>query len=365
MARRPRVAFIDEAVHGHSTLMRIIAAAMPQDAPITPVFYRVPEPRGIERLAVARIPWLGDADMQPLRWRSRYSWRANRAIRAAAAEAVFVNSQSCAFLLPGSDAPPSVVSVDGTHHQLAPMEYWRERNLASPVMERLNERLERRAYEAAHTVLAWTEWAAGSLRNDYGIDPDRIVTMHVGVHAEKYAGIRRTDLVQATPLRLLFIGNQVDRKGLGVVAQALERLSFPAHLDVVTNDDVQGSSAMTIHRGLASGSPRFLELLSASDAFVFPTRADTVSWVVLEAMAAGLPVVTTRTGAIPELLGETGILVDRDPDSVAAAIDKLHADPEMGLRLGKLARERVKERYDASVQVPKLADLLSRAASGS
>ena len=70
---------------------------------------------------------------------------------------------------------------------------------------------------------------------------------------------------------------------------------------------------------------------------------------VLEAMAAGLPVVASRVGGVPEQVvdGETGILVDPgDPKPLAAALKRLTGDPALRRRLGAAGRARAEERFD-------------------
>jgi glycosyltransferase involved in cell wall biosynthesis len=361
----PSVLFIDEAVHGHSTLMDTIRRVTDGPSPIRPTFVRVPAPAGPTRWLVAQVPALGDLDLQPVRWRLRYSWRAARQARAADPDVVFVNTQSCALVGPRlRGARPWVVSVDITHRQFARHEVWRPRTRFSPVMERLNERLERGAYDAAHRIIAWTEWTAASLREDYGVPAERIETLHCGLDARRYALLPRPRDQPGGPLRLLFVGNQVTLKGLDVLLAAMDRCDHATELDVVTFDDIPGGPRHRVHRGIWQGTAAFDALLAGADVFVFPTRGDAVPWVVLETMAAGLPVVSTRVGAIPEMVGDAGLIVERDAASVAQAIDSLAADPDRRAELGRRARARVAERYDAQKQVPRLFALLEDAARG-
>jgi len=85
-------------------------------------------------------------------------------------------------------------------------------------------------------------------------------------------------------------------------------------------------------------------LCDAGGVFVNSSLVDNQPVSILEAFAAGLPVVTTPTGAIAEMVrhGETGLLVPpRDPQAMACAVSRLLAEPEAGRRLARRARQEV------------------------
>jgi glycosyltransferase involved in cell wall biosynthesis len=108
--------------------------------------------------------------------------------------------------------------------------------------------------------------------------------------------------------------------------------------------------------------------MAAADILVAPSVVapggdrDGIPNVVLEAMAAGLPVVAATTSGLPEAVedGVTGLLVPAsDPESLAAALDRLLADPAMRRRLGEAGRRRVQERYDLGTNVARLRSLFA------
>jgi glycosyltransferase involved in cell wall biosynthesis len=175
--------------------------------------------------------------------------------------------------------------------------------------------------------------------------------------------------------RLLFVGMLSARKGVDDLLAALATLdSLDWTLDVVGGEEFAGERARAESNarrlGLAERvrfrGPLFaadkLARLHAADVFVLPSRSESFGIANLEAMAAGLAVVSTETGAIPEYIesGVHGLLVP--PGDVAALAAALHAvgtDPALRLRLGAAARRRAGD-YDWSRVASQVAAVYDR-----
>ena len=115
----------------------------------------------------------------------------------------------------------------------------------------------------------------------------------------------------------------------------------------------------------ALDAERFVRL-RAADVFVLPTRADSFPLSILEAMAAGLPVVASSVGAIPWLLddGACGALVPvGDAEALAASLVHLARHPEQRAALGQAARARQRALFDSAHAAARL-DTILRAAAG-
>ncbi len=90
------------------------------------------------------------------------------------------------------------------------------------------------------------------------------------------------------------------------------------------------------------------DLLNAMDIFVLPSYSEGVSLALLEAMAAGRPVVATAVGGLPEVVtdGDNGLLIPpRDANALAEALARLLSDPAWAQQLGANARAHVREHY--------------------
>jgi len=96
------------------------------------------------------------------------------------------------------------------------------------------------------------------------------------------------------------------------------------------------------------------DVLSALDVFVLSSATEGLAVTLLEAMAAGLPVVATRVGGNPEVVvdGDTGRLVPpRDPIALAAAIGEMLSDRARATRMGERGAERARGRFGIDAMV--------------
>jgi glycosyltransferase involved in cell wall biosynthesis len=113
--------------------------------------------------------------------------------------------------------------------------------------------------------------------------------------------------------------------------------------------------------------------LAHTNIFVLPCVRDTeggmdnLPTVIMEAMAAGSPVISTRLGGIPEMVedGETGELVpERDPTSLALALERLLDDPERARRFGDRGRQMAREKFSIEESVRQLRELFATGIPG-
>ncbi len=366
MSGKLRLLVIDEGVLGHRTLKRQLEETLTGRPEVEATFVTVPAPGRLGRLALRRVKALGDADLLGLRWRLRWSWRTRKLLKrhAATTDVALIATQASALLIKRPmRRTPCVLSVDATVGQFTALEYQGPRDRFSGLQLRLLARLERRAIAGAAAVMAWTEWNAEALRAEYPRSKTPVWTVHPGIDVGWWAAAARERRPHAEgPARVLFVGNDVGRKGLAALREAVSRLGGAVVLDVVTGDPVEGDELVRVHHGVSAGTEELRGFYRDADVFALPTRADAVPWAVLEAMAAGLPVLASDVGSISELVGEAGELVPPgDAEAIAAALRRL-ADPQLRERLGARAAERARERYDGAAQASRLLALLGEVA---
>jgi len=156
-------------------------------------------------------------------------------------------------------------------------------------------------------------------------------------------------------VKAFFLANHTPNKGLPVLLDAFQRLEVPFSLvvggerrDFVDYDRwASDEPGRRITFTGALSDAQVDALFTWADLFVFPTLADTLPLVVLEAMAHGTPVVASEVGGIPfELQGDCGVLVaPGDADALAAAVTELARDPERRAGMARRARERVSDTF--------------------
>lgn len=264
---------------------------------------------------------------------------------------------------------PSVISLDATPLQYDSLgKFYGHTPSSDSHIEALKKRLNVRALTAARHLVTWSNWTKSSLVADYGMPAEKITVIPPGIDTAQWSfprNIARTD----ARLHLLFVGGDFTRKGGDVLLKAFRSLPafVNAELHLVTNahEVEEGEPHIHVYRNVAPNSEKLLNLFRQADIFVFPTRADCLPLAIMEAMAAGLPIITTLVGALPEAVisGETGLVVPPDdPPALANAIRLLAADPDLRMQLGDRAREMALDRFDATTNYLRLLDVVKSVA---
>jgi glycosyltransferase involved in cell wall biosynthesis len=224
--------------------------------------------------------------------------------------------------------------------------------------------LQRGAYALAHRIVANSRAAADRLRRE-GVPASRIRVVHNGIERPSIEPARTVRPVR----RAITVANLRAEKGHDVLLEAIRLLDTGAlTFDIVGDGPCRAAlEAQARALGLAD-RVHFLghredvpALLAGSDLFVLPSRTEAFPNSVMEAMAAGLPVVATRTGGIAELVddGVTGRLVDvGDARGLARSIGEIAASPAAAARMGDAGLSVVEARYSVPAMVRGFADII-------
>ena len=182
---------------------------------------------------------------------------------------------------------------------------------------------------------------------------DQYRVIHNGIDADAFDRPRRV-----VPGRIVVVGRLASQKRPDLAVRALARVRerFPdATLDLAAHGPLEAETTALVrelglddHVRLLTGGADVAELLSEAACFLLTSDYEGLPYTVLEAMAAGVPVVATRVGGVPEQVvdGETGFLFEPgDPSGAAAAVERILADPEGAARLGEAGRERARREF--------------------
>jgi len=210
----------------------------------------------------------------------------------------------------------------------------------------------------------------------WGAPASKVKTLRMGVDLARLAA-RDPDRPIRRPLRILSVGRFTEKKGLEYAIRGVKAANVSAELDIVGGGPLEGQlrtlASLPGNRvrllGLQSHA-RCLALLADADIFLLPsvTASDGdmegVPFVLMEAMAQGIPVLSTRHSGIPELIqdGVSGTLVDeRDEMQIARSIEAIVQGRIDLPAMRRAARETIAREFDKDLQDERLETLLQGA----
>lgn len=276
------------------------------------------------------------------------------------------NSAAIAYR-PLMNMRPSVISCRGAQINVAPLNPER-----ASLRNGLAETFDRAS--AVHCV-------SDAIRREatqYGLDVAKATVIHPAVDPASFRPAERGPRSPGAPFRVITTGEIMWRKGLEYALLAVRRLrdrGAPIRFDIIGDGPEMQRLLFTIHDlGLETCVVRHGRLkpsdvaarLAEADAFLLTSLSEGIANAALEAMACGLPVVTTEVGGMAEAItdGVEGFLVPpRDDEATAAALQRLWQDPELRCRMGAAARRRIETDFDLRDQINAFAALFRSAVS--
>jgi glycosyltransferase involved in cell wall biosynthesis len=203
-----------------------------------------------------------------------------------------------------------------------------------------------------------SSYAAGEFRNGIGAPRALVQVVHNGVSEAEFVPVAP----QADAADLVCVGELRDVKGFDVLIQALAMLKRSGRCLSATivgeGPDRAQLTALTQQLGVGDQF-RFVGHRPAREAFamgrilVVSSRAESLPYVVLEAAAAGIPIIATRVGGIPEIFGDEArhLVPADDRDALAQAIGAALDDPAQMQRLAQALNARVRAEFSVNAMV--------------
>jgi glycosyltransferase involved in cell wall biosynthesis len=226
---------------------------------------------------------------------------------------------------------------------------------------------------AASAIVAVSDYATNFLKERFSANAAKIHRVYNGLDLARF---KRADFVNTVPT-IVSIGRLIDKKGFADLIRACDLLKKRGHdfRCEITGEGPLENNLRTQIADLKSqvnlAGPKtqaqIVQQLAEASVFALPCVADpdgardNLPTVIMEAMAAGLPVVSTTVGGIAEMVvrSETGFLVEpHNPVALADAIEKVIVDPALARRLGQAGYERAQQLFSIERNVRELRELL-------
>jgi UDP-glucose:(heptosyl)LPS alpha-1,3-glucosyltransferase len=248
-----------------------------------------------------------------------------------------IPARGCHVYCPRSGLFPEIHSRAADSHRRAARRVASRLGTALSARRRLMASRERDLLRDPHgpALAALSTYVAESAARWYGLGPPRVRIVRNGIDVRPLRGrrvdataIRREQQIPEGAVWFLAAAHNFRLKGIHQLVDAARRLPpGRAQITIAGKDEPIAGAPPNVR--FLGAPPVMHDLLLAADVFVHPTFSDPSSRVVLEALAAGTPVVTTRWNGAADFVGAAGVVIGdpRDVDALAAAMVSL-LDPQ-------------------------------------
>lgn len=235
-------------------------------------------------------------------------------------------------------------------------------------------------YKGSKKIIAMSNLMKNEVLQNFDVPEEKIAVIYHSTNTEEFHPrnkqlfrnkIRERYGLKDDDFILSFVGWEFDRKGLEYIIRAISLLRKDIKLLVIGGDnptryiDLARKSGVEKNIIFAGTTPEVRKYYASSDAFVFPTRYEPFGLVIAEAMATGIPVITSKIAGAAELMrdGYDGLLLKNPTDAseIADKIKFLFENEKLRKEIGKNARKTL-ENYSWDKVARKTMDVFEEVA---
>ncbi len=196
-----------------------------------------------------------------------------------------------------------------------------------------------------------SEYSKHDLMQRYSVEDANITVTYNGV-PEHYFSTQKNSPTSNKGLSLVFCGLLIQRKRVDFLLHLMTKLDHDTHLTIIGDGPLKRKlealartldiSEKVTFKGSVSEEQK-LDILRASDVFVFPSRMEGFGLAPAEAMALGLPVIASNQGSLPEVIGNGGIVLPHDEEMWISTITRLKTEKDTLRHYGQEARKQAQQ----------------------
>jgi glycosyltransferase involved in cell wall biosynthesis len=363
-----RIGFINENLGGHASFQSRLLESLENDSSVICDTLNVPSRGFVRRVLTSPLPlpdgW--DFDVPLFRNQVGQSLAVTNQVKELVAtnDVIHMYSQNAAPLnVRHLRKRPLIVSSDATCGQVAEKFPFRYPGYGSFLGQALCEGVEKHILRQATAIITQSEWARRAFIRDCSIPSDIVHVVRMGAPRP----IKAVDRPARDLVKVVYVGASMNRKGGWLLIDVLaDLLGREIELHLVTRENVPARPGVVVYNDVQPNDGRIEKILLDADIFALPTDMDMSPNAILEAMACGLPIVSTQCGGIPEMVdeGRNGFLTRvGEKEGLRAALLSLIHSPDRRRAFGEASRDILLNRFDQTKSAAMFTEIVFNAAS--
>jgi len=222
--------------------------------------------------------------------------------------------------------------------------------------------LVRQDVQAADIIVANSDFVKDTLVRDEQVDKERIITIPMGANTKLFSPNSSLEKSQST-VNILYVGTISYRKGVHILLEAYKKLNLPSTKLILVGKAGDALELIDPHDDTVQyvphlPNPELAGLYRSASMFVFPSLLEGSALVTYEAMASGLPIITTPEAGSVTREGQDGFIVpSNDVEALMDRMTFLYTNQDIARKMGVEARQNILENYTWEHYAARIIDL--------